>query len=118
MKERNKFVIKLIEKYQQNKALIGTGHCRFYPTCSNYAKEAYQKFNFFYATLLTSIRLLRCNPLAKRRYYPVKLTKQEKQDIKYLNTINQYLGNDFTSYLLSIDSIDFARKFWVIFASS
>ena len=103
MKQRNSLAIKLIEKYQQNKSLIGSGHCRFYPTCSNYAKEAYQKFNFFYASLLTTIRLLRCNPLARRRYYPVPLTKKEKQDILYLNNIDKYLNNDFTEYIMSLE---------------
>ena len=68
------FSLWLIRLYQR---IPGPWHnqCRYYPTCSNYAIETYKKFNFFYASLLVGIRILRCNALAKRRYYPVKLTK-------------------------------------------
>lgn len=96
---KNDFVIKLIKKYQKNKQLIGVGHCKFYPTCSNYALETYKKFNFFYASILVGIRILRCNPLAKRKYYPVKLTKEEKARRKYLDNIKAYLNDDFIDYL-------------------
>ena len=74
----NKAALYLIKKYQKNKTIVGSGRCRYYPTCSNYALEAYQKFNFFYASLLTAWRILRCNPLAKRRFDPVPLSKAEK----------------------------------------
>ena len=103
---KNELVLKLIKKYQQNKAIIGSGHCKFYPTCSVYAYETFKKFNFFYASLLTIIRLIRCNPLAKRRYYPVKLTKKEKLEQKYLKTCDQYLNEPLTSFLMSLDQRD------------
>ena len=79
---KNKAMVNLIESYQKNKSVIGVGHCKFYPTCSCYAKETYKKFNFFYASLLTIYRLLRCNPFKTRKYDPVKLTKREKQEKK------------------------------------
>lgn len=113
--ERNKWVLKLIKKYQKNKAIIGTGHCKFYPTCSVYAYETFKKFNFFYAFILTSIRLLRCNPLAKRRYYPVKLTKNEKLAQKYLKTIDQYLNEPFTSFIATIDQSNIDNLFPFIY---
>ncbi len=77
---KNKLPLFLIEKYQQ-----GVSHpprCRFTPTCSQYAKECYQKFNFIKASLLTTKRLLKCNPLFRPGYDPVPLTKQEKEEIK------------------------------------
>ena len=37
-------------------------HCRFYPTCSNYALQALKKYSTFYAIRIIIIRLLRCNP--------------------------------------------------------
>lgn len=37
--------------------------CRFYPTCSCYALQAYEKHGFFGGTYLTLRRILRCNPL-------------------------------------------------------
>ncbi|HLP81551.1 MAG TPA: membrane protein insertion efficiency factor YidD [Nitrosomonas sp.] len=45
--------------------------CRFSPTCSQYALEAYEKHGFLKGTILTVWRLLRCNPWAKGGYEPV-----------------------------------------------
>ena len=39
--------------------------CRFHPTCSHYAEEAYERHGFFKGTLLTVIRILKCNPWHK-----------------------------------------------------
>ncbi|QBE48947.1 membrane protein insertion efficiency factor YidD [Leucobacter triazinivorans] len=36
--------------------------CRYHPSCSRYAVEAYQLRGFTVGTLLTVWRLLRCNP--------------------------------------------------------
>jgi len=45
--------------------------CRFTPTCSAYALEAFQKRGFFMGLLLTIWRILRCNPFCKGGYDPV-----------------------------------------------
>ena len=39
--------------------------CRFYPTCSSYAVEAYEKHGFFGGTYLAVRRIVRCNPFCK-----------------------------------------------------
>ena len=78
---KNKFAIKLIESYQ-NSNNGRPPKCRFYPTCSHYAKECYSKFNFVKASFLTLWRLIRCNPLHKYAYDPVPLTKKEKEKLK------------------------------------
>lgn len=36
--------------------------CKYYPTCSGYAVDAYKKHGVFMGSLLTVWRLLRCNP--------------------------------------------------------
>ena len=46
--------------------------CRFYPTCSDYALQAFQKYNFFKALFLSVYRILRCNPWNKGGYDPLK----------------------------------------------
>lgn len=38
--------------------------CKYYPSCSRYALEAYQQRSFFIATALVLWRLLRCNPFS------------------------------------------------------
>lgn len=40
----------------------GGGGCRFYPTCGDYALQAYEKHSFFKATRKTLRRLLSCHP--------------------------------------------------------
>lgn len=39
--------------------------CRYYPSCSRYAVEAFQRQGFLAGVALTAWRLLRCNPLSR-----------------------------------------------------
>lgn len=77
-----KLAIRLIEWYQREISPNTPPKCRFTPTCSQYAKECYQKFNFFKASFLTLWRLLRCNPFHKLAYDPVPEKKNKKKDIE------------------------------------
>jgi len=43
--------------------------CRFLPTCSNYAREAIEKYGALKGGWLAFKRLLRCNPFYKGDYY-------------------------------------------------
>ena len=79
---KNSLPIRLIERYQKDVSPNTPPRCRFTPTCSQYAKECYQKFNFVKASFLVTKRLLKCNPLFKPGYDPVPLTKQEKIKLK------------------------------------
>ena len=56
-----KLAIKLILLYQQKISTKSTGKCKFYPTCSNYALEAIEKFGIIKGTFISVLRLLRCN---------------------------------------------------------
>lgn len=72
-----KLAIKLIEYYQHHISPNTPCKCRFLPTCSEYAKQCYMRFNFFYASFLTVKRLLKCNPLHKMAYDPVPEKKEK-----------------------------------------
>lgn len=50
--------------------LFGKG-CRYFPTCSDYANQALEKHNVFYATLLTLRRISRCHPWGPSGFDPV-----------------------------------------------
>ena len=45
--------------------------CRFVPSCSAYAIEAFEKRGFFVGLALTVWRILRCNPYCVGGYDPV-----------------------------------------------
>ncbi len=45
--------------------------CRFHPTCSHYACEAFAKHGFFRGMKLSIWRILRCNPWCQGGYEPV-----------------------------------------------
>lgn len=79
---KNKLPLKLISWYQTKISPNTPPKCRYVPTCSQYAKECYEKFNFFKASFLTAKRLCRCNRFFKCGYDPVPLTKEEKKKLK------------------------------------
>ena len=49
------------------------GQCRFHPTCSRYALEAYQEHGPVRGSILTVRRLVRCHPFGGKGYDPVPL---------------------------------------------
>ena len=63
--------IALIRGYQKFISPAKPPCCRFTPTCSAYALEAFQKRGFFVGMILTVWRILRCNPFCKGGYDPV-----------------------------------------------
>lgn len=46
--------------------------CKFYPSCSEYAAEAIEKKGVFKGVLISSFRILKCNPFSRGGYDPVK----------------------------------------------
>jgi hypothetical protein len=60
----NKGVIFLIKFYRQVSFLVPKS-CKFYPSCSQYAEQAFYKYSFFKALGLTLRRIVRCNPLTQ-----------------------------------------------------
>ncbi|MDR2582105.1 MAG: membrane protein insertion efficiency factor YidD [Fibromonadaceae bacterium] len=64
-------LINLIKLYQKVHPAFFSGCCRFYPTCSNYAIEALQKYGAAKGIWLTTKRILRCQPFCKGGFDPV-----------------------------------------------
>ena len=52
----------LIDAYKLLLSPFFGQHCRFYPTCSSYAKEAIERHGVLRGTWLGTKRILRCNP--------------------------------------------------------
>ena len=65
----SRLCLRVIARYRDRAVAAGRhSNCRFAPTCSHFAEEAFQTRAFAVAVLLTVARILRCNPLANRRY--------------------------------------------------
>lgn len=59
-----KILIYLIKLYQKM-PLNTHSHCKYVPTCSNYALYVIHEFGAFKGSFLAIKRILRCNPFAK-----------------------------------------------------
>ncbi len=75
MKFISKCICFLIKIYQVCVSPILISRCRFFPTCSEYAKEAFREQNLLIAIFVTSKRLFRCQPLSSGGFDPVKNNK-------------------------------------------
>ncbi len=67
-----KVAIWLIRFYKKHISPYRRPCCKYVPTCSEYALEAYEKYGFFKGTRLAVWRILRCNPFSKGGYDPLK----------------------------------------------
>ena len=47
-------------------------HCKFYPTCSEYTRQAIEKYGVLKGCILGAWRILRCNPFSKGGYDPLR----------------------------------------------
>lgn len=48
--------------------ILGNG-CRYQPTCSEYAREAVEKYGFKKGSFLATKRIVRCHPLTKHPHF-------------------------------------------------
>ncbi len=73
-----KIFLKIIRFYQKilspdhGPAFSGAMHCRFYPSCSQYAYEAIEHFGPARGLAKSMWRVLRCNPFSKGGADPVR----------------------------------------------
>lgn len=56
--------VKMIEFYQKYISPGLGNHCKFYPTCSEYAKQAIDKYGIIKGNILAIYRIIRCNPFS------------------------------------------------------
>ena len=73
-----KVLISIINLYQRM-PLSSHGMCRFYPTCSEYAKESINTYGSIKGSFLAIRRILRCNPFSSYGYDPVPLKEKKKK---------------------------------------
>ena len=70
-----KIIIIIINWYQQNISMWLESKnikCKYYPTCSEYTKQAIEKYGALKGIFLGVIRIIKCNPFSKGGYDPLK----------------------------------------------
>ncbi len=70
-----KICIFLINFYQKNISKFleyKNIRCKYYPSCSEYTKQAIEKYGAFKGSIIGAKRILRCNPFSKGGYDPLK----------------------------------------------
>ena len=60
-----KLIIGFIKFYRKRISPLFPPQCKYYPTCSQYAVTAIERFGIFKGGLLAVWRILRCNPFSK-----------------------------------------------------
>ena len=70
----------LVRLYQRFISPLKPPCCRFRPTCSQYAIEAFREWGFIVGFALTFWRILRCNPFSKGGDDPVPKRKKRSKD--------------------------------------
>ncbi|AMD96018.1 membrane protein insertion efficiency factor YidD [Leptotrichia sp. oral taxon 847] len=67
-----RILLLLIKTYQKFISPMFGRRCRFYPTCSEYSKQAIAKYGAVKGTYLSIKRILKCHPFHKGGYDPLK----------------------------------------------
>ncbi len=74
-----RLLILLLRVYQKTISPLSISHCRFRPTCSQYAVEALEKRGVIVGLALAIWRFLRCNPFNKNHGWDPVPEKGEKR---------------------------------------
>ena len=67
-----KILLFLIKIYQKGISPYFGRRCRFYPTCSEYSRQAIIKYGAVKGSYLSIKRILKCHPFHKGGYDPLK----------------------------------------------
>ncbi|HBY58027.1 MAG TPA: membrane protein insertion efficiency factor YidD [Candidatus Atribacteria bacterium] len=67
----NKIIIFLIILYQKYISPLKPPTCRFYPSCSEYAIQAFKEYSLLKGLKLSIMRILRCHPFNPGGYDPL-----------------------------------------------
>jgi putative membrane protein insertion efficiency factor len=67
-----RLVLLPLRAYQRAFSPLLGARCRYYPSCSEYAAQAIQRFGILRGLVLAGWRLLRCNPWSRGGLDPVE----------------------------------------------
>jgi putative membrane protein insertion efficiency factor len=81
-----KIAILLVKFYRKYISPLKPPCCRFEPTCSQYALEAFEEWGFLRGFYFTLMRILRCHPFCRGGFDPVPINKRKRRKIKSRHT--------------------------------
>ena len=89
-----RFLVWLLGMYKSAVSPFFPGRCRYVPTCSEYAREAIQRFGALQGSFLALKRILRCHPFHAGGYDPVPdaLGQNRFSSIRKSQTPSRSLG--------------------------
>lgn len=56
--------VNTIKLYQNYISTALGNHCKYYPTCSEYTKQAVDKYGIIKGNILGLLRVIKCNPFS------------------------------------------------------
>ncbi len=65
-------ILSPLKVFLKHLGFLGNNTCVFYPTCSDYTKEAIEKYGLLKGLFLGFLRILRCHPWQKNHIDPLK----------------------------------------------
>ncbi len=77
-----------IRLYQATLSGAFGAHCRFYPSCSQYALEAVQTHGAARGSIMAAWRLLRCQPFGRGGFEPVPPQRGAPDEQQYEKVIH------------------------------
>lgn len=72
MKKIGIILINFYQKYVSKLFKFNGVNCKYYPTCSEYTKQAIEKYGLVKGCFLGFKRIIKCNPFSKGGYDPLK----------------------------------------------
>ncbi|MBS3786796.1 membrane protein insertion efficiency factor YidD [Candidatus Bipolaricaulota bacterium] len=90
MKVLKSVLLKIIKVYQKAVSPGLPNTCRFYPSCSEYSRQAIEEYGAIKGTYLAIKRVLKCHPLNSGGYDPLqKESGEEETDSKQGGSVTQ-----------------------------
>ena len=68
----SRIILYVIRGYRRFISPLLPPSCRFHPTCSHYALQAFEKYGIFKGSWLTIRRLIKCHPYHPGGFDPLK----------------------------------------------
>ena len=116
------WMVRLIRWYQKHISAHTAPRCRYYPSCSNYAIQAIERFGCLKGGLLALLRLLRCNqwnrggiddvPQLYSLFYRCSWSKAHEEPRLTPLDVDEPIGDKENGHVMNQDQFLLDSGFW------